>query len=48
MQSCVIHLIRHGMTQANVDGRYAGFWDVPVCDEGKEKLQKLKENYRNA
>lgn len=45
MQSYVIHLIRHGMTEANIKGQYAGAWDIPVCDAGKEKLKKLKNDF---
>lgn len=45
MQSYVIHFIRHGMTEANVKGQYAGAWDVPLCDEGIKKLNNLKSNY---
>ena len=40
-----IHLIRHGMTMANVNGQYAGVWDVPVCEEGIKKLENLKQSY---
>lgn len=36
-----IHLIRHGLTQANYDGRYIGTTDEPLCDSGREQLVKL-------
>lgn len=42
MKSYVINFIRHGMTEANVKGQYAGVTDVKVCTEGIEKLEKLK------
>ena len=45
MQSYVIHLIRHGMTEANAKGQYAGSWDVLVSSEGEEKLKKLKNSF---
>ncbi|MBR0423279.1 MAG: histidine phosphatase family protein, partial [Clostridia bacterium] len=45
MKSYVIHFIRHGMTQANLNGQYAGSWDVPLCEKGKEKLKEIKERY---
>lgn len=47
MQSYTIHFIRHGLTEANITGKYAGVWDIPVCEEGKEKLKNLrtKHNY---
>ncbi len=45
MQSYVVHFIRHGLTEANLTGRYAGVWDIPVCKEGMEKLRDLKNSY---
>ena len=45
MKSYIIHFIRHGMTEANVKGQYAGSWDIPISDKGKEKLQALKDTY---
>lgn len=45
MQSYTIHFVRHGMTEANLTGKYAGVWNIPVCDEGKAKLQKLKNDF---
>ncbi len=46
MQSYVIHLIRHGMTDANIKGQYAGSWDIPVCAQGEEKLKNLKNSFK--
>ncbi len=46
MNSYVIHLIRHGMTTANLNGQYAGAWDIPVCLEGEEKLKDLKSKFK--
>lgn len=45
MQSYIVNFIRHGMTEANINGQYVGVTDIPVCEEGVEKLKKLKENY---
>lgn len=45
MKSYVIHFIRHGMTQANLNGQYAGSWNIPLCEKGKEKLEEIKEKY---
>lgn len=45
MKSYTIHFIRHGMTEANINGQYAGSWDIPICEEGKKKLKELKENF---
>ncbi len=46
MQSYKIHLLRHGMTAANVDGRYIGRTDEPLSPEGLVALLKMKEEYR--
>lgn len=41
MQSYLVHLIRHGLTQGNVEGRYIGSTDLPLCEAGKKKLETL-------
>ena len=38
-----IHLLRHGLTQANLDGRYIGRTDLPLCPEGRARLEKLRD-----
>lgn len=45
MQSYVVHFLRHAMTEANKSGQFAGSWDVPLCDEGKENLKNLKKHF---
>lgn len=45
MKTYKIHLIRHGLTEANLDGRYCGTLDLPLCEEGKEQLYELAESY---
>jgi alpha-ribazole phosphatase len=45
MRTYRIYLIRHGMTEANVNGRYVGITDVPLCTEGKSELKKLASEY---
>lgn len=45
MKSYIIHLIRHGMTTANIEGRYAGNSEVPLCDEGIKELNALRDKY---
>ncbi|HZK39233.1 MAG TPA: histidine phosphatase family protein [Clostridia bacterium] len=42
MKSYKIHFIRNGFTQANLDGRYVGHTDVPLCEDGVKQLQQLK------
>lgn len=42
-----LHLIRHGLTAANTDGRYVGGGtDEPLCALGINGLEFLKGNYK--
>lgn len=45
MKTYQIHLLRHGMTAANEDGRYIGRTDLPLSPEGLAALLRLKEKY---
>lgn len=45
MKTYRIHLIRHGVTKDNLDGVYCGITDTPLCDDGKEQLRQMKEEY---
>ena len=38
-----IHLLRHGLTRANLEGRYIGRTDLPLCPEGRAQLEKLRD-----
>lgn len=38
-----LYLIRHGKTQGNLEGRYIGVTDEPLCAEGKKALMLLRE-----
>ena len=45
MKTLRIHLIRHGATDANVEGKYIGCkTDSPLSPEGLNELRLLKEN----
>ncbi len=45
MKTLRIHLIRHGVTDANIEGRYIGSkTDLPLSPEGLNELRLLKEN----
>ena len=45
MKTLKIHLIRHGATDANVQGMYIGSkTDLPLSPEGFDELRLLKEN----
>ncbi len=46
MKTYKIHLIRHGLTEANQDGRYIGRTDLPLSPEGLAALLAHKERYR--
>jgi len=45
MKTYRIHLIRHGLTQGNIDGTYVGHKDIPVCEQGIEQLKQMKKEY---
>ena len=42
MKTYRIHIIRHGKTPANVDGRYIGITDEKLSATGREELLKLR------
>lgn len=46
MKTYKIHLIRHGITEANQDGRYIGRTDLPLSPEGLSALLALKAQYQ--
>ena len=46
MKTFKLHLIRHGLTAGNLDGRYiGGGTDLPLCSEGRAQLAELKERF---
>ncbi len=46
MRSYKIHLIRHGSTEANKEGRYiGGRTDLPLSADGRREIKTLKEKY---
>lgn len=42
MKSYKIHLIRHGITDANINGQYVGRTDLPLNEAGINELEGLK------
>jgi len=38
-----IHFIRHGLTAGNLEGRYIGVTDLPLCPEGIGEIRSLME-----
>jgi alpha-ribazole phosphatase len=46
MKTYKLHLIRHGLTRANLEGFYAGAGtDLPLCPEGIAQLEQLHKKY---
>lgn len=44
MKTYKIHLIRHGLTDANLEGRYIGRrTDIPLCPQGVKELKSMKD-----
>ena len=44
MKTYKIHLIRHGLTSANIEGRYVGNrTDLPLCAYGIDELRALRD-----
>ena len=43
----MIYIVRHGQTDYNVEGRYAGRIDVPLNDNGMEQANIIKEQLKN-
>ena len=42
-----LYIIRHGQTDWNLEGRYAGRIDVPLNDKGIEQANIIKEELSN-
>lgn len=45
MKTFKLHLIRHGYTQANLEGAYCGSTDLPLCKQGEQDLYSILEEY---
>lgn len=45
MRTYRIYLIRHAITQGNLDGKYVGSTDLPLCEEGVYELVQLMEKF---
>ena len=43
MKTYHIHLVRHGFTTANLEGKYCGETDLPLCEEGEQNLYEITE-----
>lgn len=46
MKTFKLHLIRHGITQGNLDGVYVGGGlDVPLCQQGEDELREMMQRF---
>ncbi|MBR5773524.1 MAG: histidine phosphatase family protein [Clostridia bacterium] len=43
MKTYKVHLIRHSLTQANLEAKYIGHTDVPALEEGLDVIRQLSE-----
>ena len=47
MKAYKIHLIRHAMTEENLDGKYIGQTDVPASEYGLRQIKDIIDfNYQ--
>lgn len=44
MKTYKIHFIRHGMTNANIEGKYNGKYDIPLSDDGADEIREYTES----
>ena len=45
MKTHQIHLIRHGLTEANINGQYIGATDIDLAQTGIERLNELNASF---
>lgn len=43
----MIYIVRHGQTDWNLEGRYAGRIDIPLNDKGIEQAKIIREELKN-
>ena len=41
MKNYRLYLIRHGITSGNLEGKYIGTTDLPLCEEGEDAISSL-------
>ena len=46
MKSYYIQLIRNGLTEGNVSGKYVGHIDEPLSSEGIAQIEQMKNDYK--
>lgn len=45
MRTYKIHLLRHGLTEGNLQGLYIGHTDSPLCEAGIKQIEQMKKEY---
>lgn len=43
MKNYYLYLIRHGITQGNIDGKYIGQTDLALCPKGRRQIERLRD-----
>ena len=41
MKTYQLHILRHGLTQGNLDGLYIGHTDVPLCSDAISQIEAM-------
>lgn len=44
MKNYYLYLIRHGLTQGNLDGKYIGQTDLALCPDGEKEIRRLADS----
>ena len=44
MKNYYLYLIRHGLTQGNLDGKYIGQTDLALCPDGENEIRRLADS----
>lgn len=44
MRNYRLYLIRHGITSGNLEGRYIGCTDLPLCEQGRQRITQLAKS----
>lgn len=45
MAKLIVHFVRHGMTKGNIEGKFIGWTDILLVEQGRDELKALKEQF---